>query len=863
MPAPNSSESNLERTFADVAYARLRDKAPSMLDYLIGFQLVDKNEEETHAVGIFGFKVGSEWVYAPVFFINGELKGHELMYIKSQDAFVPMTEEWVNYILNRRPSVLGEPEHRDRNEIPLRQPDFDVFARSPYIGSKFASHIRPSFNQIVERMDPNMHGFMSVFHPENWPNGKKYASLKTRFTIPGALKALGKQAMLNLVASMRGDEKFANAVLGFYDLKKDIAGFQKAAKADKTSVNYQEAASYSKCKDCNNYMEGGACTQVSGNISPNGTCKLWTAAAAKPVEPIESIKASSGETDEGPHKDSEGKGKTPKNTISRDKAVTQEEQDEHGREEDDEILNELQPVLPIKDAAFVITQEESHRYDPYLTDRDREVLMCERYLVKDARDEDATSKVYSTQIHTAAQGPRDSGVYDVFCRDGSTKKMLIIIAPVIFSQFGRTSKNGMCTVIDLDSKAHGNYYPVDILTRQQYGSSAITDLLNEGIDPKNLKPKQTAVIIGPGCKGTCTFDVNNKLTNADGQTELSVWGNDSLSSNASRRKSQTSEPGDEFSSAIDKIVVTDKDVPGMQQVGSCLYVPKGFKAIVIKEPDAGVSDSSATSCASYPSTLDLGNVNDFWQKLWKAASEKKGNYRRMRILTDGISFRADLNGTQGPPMSKVATLKTLIMTYGLGKRDAELLIKQAQPRKANNYIIKLAVGYGDAPAPAYFPEPVKGNESGLKVPTQYPQMELQNLGQVDPFNRDEYRNYGYIDEGAKRFAENASQKGQKEVLDTAVISGLVKTMDSDSVVDSYIGDLLLGLDRLGRILFMFYWHNEKFKERYGQQDMPEMEDNLRNVFKNLGELSLFLKQKTIEPDKSDSSEVELTNILAP
>ena len=173
MPAPNASESNLERTFADVAYARLRDKAPSMLDYLIGFQLVDKNEEETHAVGIFGFKVGSEWVYAPVFFINGELKGHELMYIKSQDAFVPMTEEWVNYILNRRPSVLGEPESRERNEIPLRQPDFDVFARSPYIGSKFASHTRPSFNQIVERMDPNLHGFMPVFHPENWPNGKR------------------------------------------------------------------------------------------------------------------------------------------------------------------------------------------------------------------------------------------------------------------------------------------------------------------------------------------------------------------------------------------------------------------------------------------------------------------------------------------------------------------------------------------------------------------------------------------------------------------------------------------------------------------------------------------------------------------
>ena len=73
MPGPMATDSNFERTFADLAYARLRDKAPSLLDYLVGFQLLDKNDDETRAIGVFGFKVGSEWVYAPVFFIYGEL----------------------------------------------------------------------------------------------------------------------------------------------------------------------------------------------------------------------------------------------------------------------------------------------------------------------------------------------------------------------------------------------------------------------------------------------------------------------------------------------------------------------------------------------------------------------------------------------------------------------------------------------------------------------------------------------------------------------------------------------------------------------------------------------------------------------
>ena len=46
-----------ESSFASLAYVYIQDKAPGLLDHLVGFQLVDTNEENTKGVGIFGFQV--------------------------------------------------------------------------------------------------------------------------------------------------------------------------------------------------------------------------------------------------------------------------------------------------------------------------------------------------------------------------------------------------------------------------------------------------------------------------------------------------------------------------------------------------------------------------------------------------------------------------------------------------------------------------------------------------------------------------------------------------------------------------------------------------------------------------------------
>lgn len=751
MPAPNATDTNFERTFADLAFARMKDRAPSLLDHLVGFQLIDKDDEDTHAVGVFGFKIGSEWVYAPVFFINGELKGHELLFIKGQDAFVPMTEEWTNYILNRRPSILGENEQTPRNQLGLRQPDFDIFSRVPFMGSKYAS-VRRGFKYALAHVADWAKPFLDVFLSS--PRDVKYASLDKRLSLPHAIKALGKQAAFTLINSMKCDEKFADAVLTFYDIK-DLL---KAAQAAEDKIPFDEA----------------------------------------------------------PYRD------TPSKVV----------------------------VITRSDDLSAVTQD--------MSESDKTKLMKDQYVVKDERSKDQKSRLYKTELAATFSGPDGNGVYPVVQPDGALKELIIVDHPI---KLGCQSRwKDFVVAIDPKNNKYGNYHPSDILTGAQ---SKPISKLSGLVNPESLKYDDVAILVGPNNDATSVFSVNAKSTNADGITELRIWGHTEAAPASSKliTEMRTHMPDDPSyrSSEIHTIVLTGKESDRLSHVGESLFVPASWKALVIR-PGKPQRPPAAVSYADAGTNLVLGNVTDVITAITKTAVHRNGAHK-LQLLTDGIQFNVVLDGNHGPRLSKIATLKHLIVNHGLGQDEAEILLKEAHPRQARAYFIKYA--QGSAPVPAYFPDPPMGMEAGISVPVQYPQLNIQNLTPGDlSVNREFYRDDRTIDESAKRFAQTAASQGQKEVLDTSVVSGLVHTMETDSLVDSYIGDLLLGLDRIGRILFMFYWHNEKFKDRYGQQDMVDLEDNLRSVFKSLGELSLFLKQKTIEPDKADSSEVELSEVLA-
>jgi hypothetical protein len=755
-------------------------------------------------------------VYAPVFFINGELKGYELLYLKSQDAFVPLTEEWINYILNRKPSILGEPEPRKVTQLGIRPPDFDVFARPPYIGSKYGS-VQRKPGRIREWAQP----FMDVFLVS--PKDACYSGVEKSFSLPIALKRLGEKAAACLFKTMEGDSKFAEAVLHFYKAA-DLANFSKSAAAyTKEEAGYTLDTIMRHCKDCVNY-NGGSCSMVKGDISGNASCKYWAAKLGK-------------EGSEKAH-------------------VTFDEQ-AGGR------IPEPAPVV-------IVHGDTTSNMELDLTDTEREQLLKDKYVVRDPRKSDKQTRAYKSQLSAQLSSPSDNGVYTVLGPGGERREVIILRDMLRVGMRRPESAAQFVAVIDPKSKAMGKYYNSDLLTTERLGALATIKDLKDSAD---IKIGDNVFLVDPSRnKATNPFRVDRIDTDSDGVTTIEVYACHMPSASASPMlKSPMNKTypvsdwanGDE--SHIESLVLTNKEGTNWRQVGNALFVPAGVKAFVVSsltaKERADRENGPKTWDGDHPK-LELATSSDILYSLSKAAAENRGIVQ-MQMRTDGTYYWTRMNGSMGTqPMNKLAMLKHLIVGLGLGQKTAEDILSSAQPRKAETYWLrKAAMGETGVMSPS-FEEPPVGQEAWTRSAVQYPMTRLQNLSQTNlQDNRSYYQNLGMLEDDPKATALQAANAGQKEVLDTAVISGLVKLMDTDTRVDSYIGDLLLGLDRLGRILFMYYWHNDKFSEHYGQEDMSKLEDSLRNVFSSLGELTLFLKQKTIDSGGSNNAETELTSVM--
>ena len=820
-----STEQEFEQAFSSLGYAYMKDKAPRLLDFMIGFQLVDRNEDNTKAMGLFGFQVGGQWLYAPVFFLNGDLKGHELLYVKAQDAFRPMKENWVNYLMSRKPHILGEPSDKNTYQLGGLMPDIYSMSQSPTVGfgtrGSDSRHIdewaKPALPLIASLMTKSAKSLFSAAKP-----GTKLAfDQVVQSPIQAALAEVADKLDLNQVMSTN----FALLKTG-YDLSQAFPAVKQGF--DKFYG-----------KDC--FSRWGKELQAA---ALNDSVSLLKRA---------------------------------------DAAIPTKDDDLDARLINDDSEGDVEADVndPIKSGELKVLEHTSITvHIPELDNDERAKLLKDTVLIKDKRDPQGpkTSKAYNTQVEMKLVNPSETGLYDMMERPGDFSRMLILTHP-----YAADGQQDFCTVVrigDSGSKAWINSHRSCIWADKVEVRTEF-DKWFEGLGKRDSLTKGGMyVAISENGQGSVPFTVRESY--GDGAYKVDFKGNCDYSHGRPPglpHQSRASE-GEYVSNWGAKLYVDGEDKNGtkIKAIGGELRIPGNFKFLKLQDPPkpkkqddeanlmpAPCCDSDCESDGSKTKPIQPGKLEDiqvlFYEKT--AALKVFGDHNE-------VTLRTKWAGDQRCNHRKALVI--LVRDHGFTEKAARDILGKAGEYGVTEYRVHYAPFFGPhmvkraGPEDAYalrggpgappYPPPQTGIEmfGGRQAArAQYPDEahtmvpELDS-SMVDPSHRDMWRNYTYEDfQQTMGQAQQAAQQGQKEVFDTSMISGMLKSVRQDTLVDRYLGDLLKALDKIGRILFMFYWHQEEFEDRYGKQDLPELEDSLRNAFETLGDVTLFLKEKTIEP----------------
>ena len=815
----SGGETEFEQAFSSLAYAYLRDKAPRLLDHMVGFQLVDRNEDNTKAMGIFGFQVDRQWLYAPVFFLNGDLKGHELLYMKNNDSFIPMKENWINYVMSRKPHVLGESSSDQLRDLGGIYPDIRSLSTPPSLGGGK----RASDQAWLKDAMPMLAAFKVKAASSLFPGaGTRKLNQKAVVDAPftAALTKHAQNLDFNQIMPTSLElMKQAHDVAEIYPtLKQAMQKFYGVDCFSRWGREYRENL-----------------TKQAGSIMP------VKQAAARPYMPGNLLIPT----------------ERPAGPINHEKS---------GK------------------LRMYIYEEVIVSKAPELDDEERERLQKDTVLIKDHRAGEEVSKAYNTQVEAKLTNPSETALYRVLVKPGEFKKMLIAM-----HGSSNRGREAMATVVRLEDNGSGsnkawlNTHPTNVFADQISERDEWEEWFNGLGDSSSLTEGGLYIAVAENGSTSVPFSVQSSYGDGryrvDFKTQID-WNETRPVTmprvNANRFNAYGDDQSPSPYGAMLYINKEGKQGTKIRAIGGELRIPDHFKFLKLKGPQKP-SDGEIMPCCEYDTRSDmppinLGKIDDI-QLLFH---EKTA---RLKIFNNGTDvYISSPLGEQR--LSKKAALLNLVGTHGFREKVAREILTYSEQKGNAVYRASYAPGYGpekqaaphmsmlsggpSAPMYADFADERSVEEYGPRtaVPTQYSSeqeygIDDMSASQTDPAVWDNWQNYSAEDfQNSMQVAQQAGQSGQKEVFDTSMISGMLKSVRQDSLVERHLGSLVEALDALGRLLMNFYWHQEEFEDRYGKSDLPELEDSLRNAFESLGDITLFLKEKTIE-SPFDEGDVDL------
>lgn len=829
------SDQDVEKAFLDQAYMFIQNKAtPLMQDpYRLGFEIVYKNDANSKMVGIFAFKVGEELIYAPAFFVNGSIKGTDLLYRHKSKTFVPLTNDWATYLVGTQQNKTGESIDKgsaSADGMNLK----DIIMPPDYSrgGAKTASY--SEFKKLNEWL-PDV--------------SEVYETIVKQSGVLSDAKDKAKTVLNTELDNLRvaEDESITDKVL-------DAAN----STAKKTKNHIAETKSASRLRDLILDVGPDAVKQLTDLMQKDATFaqNILTHVGLNNVL-IEEVKEAKGRCWSGYEP---VPGKEP---YSNDSCRPVGSKKKKKKTEKSANVDQVQGLMAqgmgmkaaIKTAYPNYTEEECNALASKLTKsasggltlhmgflnsnvkQASEKLAANGYLFDDKRPEtDLVHNVFEEK-GTEYSGISEAGVHQVLKKDGTTVRCLV--APSngknIASSYWYDDEDDMDThqysggsrgygspsakyvVIEMDSNASSCVDSKKIITADNEAEKPFdaADDMDGFSDTPSSGGYYRMLDVSKGVNGSTLSDcfyVKSTVSAGDGVNKYRVdWSSEGFSD--------------------------DEDLPTLTINPD--YESNNYKDKVFKKGDVAFVKVDKKKEVDLASPTDLHNLI------------MKGGVKSASIHKTENGFVTKSANHATSEQSRFSTTCYLMKFGSFAESLAvDLLDKVEQQGVISFYMPKTAhnLSFGENPDD-YFTEDM---DDVFGIAQNSPQSVELIADSAEPNMPDEPRVGDSIKfdsaselegKGPNELAALAQQLNTPSLFEHGVVGSLANTYDSSMLIDKYFPDLEKALDRLGRMVFLFYWKPEDFSHLYGSDDQSSLEDMLVSNFKQFGELVLELMKK--------------------
>lgn len=459
-----------------------------------------------------------------------------------------------------------------------------------------------------------------------------------------------------------------------------------------------------------------------------------------------------------------------------------------------------------------------------LSDEQKRLLMETGIVALDSRKEASVALKERKAVHRFGT-PSSNGRYDVVMKDGSTVKADIV--------FCGSSYGGSCELCCDSSDS-----PRALNVGSPFRYAAKTGELMIFSDGKVSRQPATDVCVD--LKNVEDTSIGDKVTAASLTSRVVKKGEKSWGDNKSYPRNRVLIYDNRHDVSYDgyieadnrevvlnpygsggplRFVITGKS-GSMFAKGGILYIPESARIVALEDYE------SRSFIGSRPSDI---------------ASEAlvNGGLETVKVASDGRNWRID-DSNGGTELSGYANnLKYLMKEVGLREKQANDILNAARELSRCGQLGEPVSFW----CKCAFADPADDPWFGVGD-DHFLTLEAGRLG-------------GPLDSEAVGKIEKASRTGVKEIIDTQIMGELAKSAYSVDKVQDYLPALMKALDRICRSLVLFYWHNEDFEERYGKQNMPQLEDALKDNIRSLGDLVNYLRDKSVQDEEgTDDDETD-------